>query len=169
MCGNYSANHRRMLNHQGSPPRVRELLDVNLNILALERITPACAGITWMRHLGCRLNRDHPRVCGNYCHKVEKRSKKMGSPPRVRELPCTIRPINLGLWITPACAGITQDQGGLGWQAWDHPRVCGNYQPCCIQRCFSVGSPPRVRELRPGHFDGHDRAGITPACAGITV
>ena len=68
----------------GSPPRVRgkELLVNELSLIG--GITPACAG---KRH--CRPQRrsrckDHPRVCGEKPALPGIKSKKQGSPPRVR-------------------------------------------------------------------------------------
>ena len=46
VCGNYSRRRRLLTRTEGSPPRVRELLnDYNFSRL-VDRITPACAGIT---------------------------------------------------------------------------------------------------------------------------
>ena len=46
VCGNYCPPGRAHAAKQGSPPRVRELLDRALLDLHPARITPACAGIT---------------------------------------------------------------------------------------------------------------------------
>jgi len=47
--------------------------------------------------------------------------------------------------------------------------VCGNYTLKAAQAEAAVGSPPRVRELQLRAADDAGGAGITPACAGITV
>ena len=77
--------------HEGSPPRVREKLDVLKRTIANDRITPACAGKTSAIiaiHLTC-----------------------MGSPPRVREKPIKTQVVDGTTGITPACAGKTRIDG----------------------------------------------------------
>ena len=66
----------------------------------------------------------------------------------MRELPKYSSGISASSGITPACAGITQQDGFFCAFFRDHPRVCGNYR-----LGFS--------------FMSHVRR-ITPACAGIT-
>ena len=92
----------------------------------------------------------------------------MGSPPRVREKPCTVIRNSSVSGITPACAGKTLALTFHRAGTQDHPRVCGknSFKPYpAIQR---LGSPPRVRE-KHAHSD-FDCAvvGITPASAGKT-
>ncbi len=48
----------------GSPPRMRERLEVGHNLCVLPRITPAYAGKTSSYILLPSANKDHPRVCG---------------------------------------------------------------------------------------------------------
>ena len=66
MCGNYFARQQAAFGVPGSPPRVRELLLHRALEVLDSRITPACAGITLKSVSVVRVNRDHPRVCGNY-------------------------------------------------------------------------------------------------------
>ena len=47
--------------------------------------------------------------------------------------------------------------------------MCGNYYYYITSACKTLGSPPRVRELQLRAADDAGGAGITPACAGITV
>ena len=71
---------------KGSPPRVREL-PVKANYWnIIERITPACAGITRSDLDAHGRGGDHPRVCGNYSSQHAVGYKRSGSPPRMREL-----------------------------------------------------------------------------------
>ena len=46
MCGNYFLGAMAAAEVVGSPPRVRELLQVPSGAAMMVRITPACAGIT---------------------------------------------------------------------------------------------------------------------------
>ena len=75
--------------------------------IRLERITPACAGITEVIHNYAIICEDHPRVCGNYFYTGTVDNLWIGSPPRVRELHITGNSRKLSTRITPACAGIT--------------------------------------------------------------
>ena len=74
-----------------------------------ERITPACAGKTYLLHRAGRCRGDHPRVCGENYISFHVLPVQIGSPPRVRGK------LNVGhmdSWadrITPACAGKTLD------------------------------------------------------------
>ena len=128
VCGNYYRADAAFCTSVGSPPRVRELRAKRQHDRHSDRITPACAGITgWPSTRRC-WRWDHPRVCGNYAASWTLWAWEAGSPPRVREL----RQGNAGgivaARITPACAGITTGQMRRFVPAWDHPRVCGNYQ-----------------------------------------
>ena len=48
----------------GSPPRVRGKLDQTILDEMFGRITPACAGKTFVQCVGPSAVADHPRVCG---------------------------------------------------------------------------------------------------------
>ena len=66
-------------------------------------------------------------MCGNYFKDKENIIDRLGSPPRVRELPHLDFYELLELRITPACAGITNVEIDENALYEDHPRVCGNY------------------------------------------
>ena len=73
-------------------------------------IPPACAGKTerWLQRFVRR--RDHPRVCGKNLRVYLCASKRIGSPPRVREKPPRLLKGVKVFGITPACAGKTRSQ-----------------------------------------------------------
>ena len=48
----------------GSPPRVRGKVELALEDVNTEGITPACAGKSMISNLPTHHSRDHPRVCG---------------------------------------------------------------------------------------------------------
>ena len=76
---------------------------------------------------------------------------------------------NFKLRITPACAGKTEQSSSRAPREKDHPRVCGENEPCCCLPKAQSGSPPRVRgKPSPSHSDTIS-ARITPACAGKTI
>ena len=147
MCGNHASDFRIIAYGPGSPPRVREPRPYLLRLSGTGRITPACAGTTRRVNRRQRENRDHPRVCGNHVIDMFHFDKTEGSPPRVREPPMSLPPLDV---------------------AEDHPRVCGNHFAFWMIWISPLGSPPRVREpLGMITADGI-KSGITPACAGTT-
>ena len=130
------------------------------------RITPACAGnsvqnVDFVQGLG-----DHPRVCGEQLAMPTTCSHVAGSPPRVRGTDMRQRAHDLGVGITPACAGNRRSIILLSKTAWDHPRVCGEQGSQAAAQHTEEGSPPRVRGtgIIIMAFFGMTR--ITPACAG---
>ena len=109
----------------GSPPRVRGKGIREIFIAKKVRITPACAGKSFIRDFGIAFARDHPRVCGEKHNTVEMFYIDLGSPPRVRGKGHAPVPGALPTGITPACAGKSK---GDNWEvkcSGDHPRVCG--------------------------------------------
>ena len=104
VCGKNLKIERKISKILGSPPRVREKLELTKDLDYESGITPACAGKT--DHLIWRntSDGDHPRVCGK---------NQLG-----------LRPIRVLGGITPACAGKTNTtkldlMDGMG----SHPRV----------------------------------------------
>ena len=107
VCGKNLSSKAASQRMVGSPPRVREK-PTPLTVESQDyRITPACAGKTYINFLFQDLQWDHPRVCGknNSIHELE--FSIPGSPPRVREK--LVWDFKSWLWlrITPACAGKT--------------------------------------------------------------
>ena len=91
----------------GSPPRVREGLSTPKTYYKNGRITPACAGRTYLGNCCSHASEDHPRVCGKNENYFTKFPTEQGSPPRVREEPKKDKLLFYKFRITPACAGRT--------------------------------------------------------------
>ena len=107
VCGKNVKHHVLALRNLGSPPRVREKLEIAMLLIKFSRITPACAGKTfpYLHHEYSVW--DHPRVCGKNFSSTITSIQSSGSPPRVREKrPHEERGSSM-LGITPACAGKT--------------------------------------------------------------
>ena len=69
------------------------------------RITPACAGKSFLALLFTQHCRDHPRMCGEKVKKLYLIGMTIGSPPHVRGKD-DMRTETFGVYrITPACAG----------------------------------------------------------------
>ena len=105
-------------------------------------------------------------MCGEQLPPSCLRTRRSGSPPRVRG---TGFPVGEGLaheGITPACAGNRPATRSATCSTTDHPRVCGEQCSMLAAKLCALGSPPRVR----GTVRKAKRAilvtRITPACAG---
>ena len=110
-------------------------------------ITPAYAGTTESDFLIIDLQRDHPRLRGNYVlWKILDKLLK-GSPPLTRELRAKHADIFSVLGITPAYAGTTNVFLARDFFNRDHPRLRGNYMISLLCRLALPGSPPLTREL----------------------
>ena len=66
MCGDYLIQTFTRFDKLGSPPHVRGLrISISFRCSNI-RITPACAGTTWDDNYVNMMDRDHPRMCGDY-------------------------------------------------------------------------------------------------------
>ena len=152
----------------GSPPRVRGKLIAAFNLSGSPRITPACAGKTYIAAGTDVRAEDHPRVCGENSINWTCQSAARGSPPRVRGKLIHDKNIQIFARIPPACAGKTIYHGLFMCLCQDHPRVCGENSNFLFIEINNSGSPPRVRgKPRIKHWE-RPYIGITPACAGKT-
>ena len=148
MCGEHDGFQRQHAYHEGSSPRVRGTRVADNVTCRASGIIPACAGNTPRRDGRGRLDRDHPRVCGEHALVRSALKSLPGSSPRVR--------------------------GTLGWLitlillSGDHPRVCGEHTRFPVGRCRGAGSSPRVRGTQGGAETHPALYGIIPACAGNT-
>ena len=168
VCGENIKTTRRSADTGGSPPRVRGKLHNSLPLCYVSRITPACAGKTLHHVHDFNQSEDHPRVCGENGTSPRIDISNLGSPPRVRGKPRTLRAVRAAVGITPACAGKTANVGTDTMKFKDHPRVCGeNRQRRCMINGI-LGSPPRVRGKQGNKALKQVAKRITPACAGKT-
>ena len=107
VCGENPLPDIRISARPGSPPRVRGKLQPVPRTELCIGITPACAGKTGKRTKFCRVERDHPRVCGENKETGWTCAGDVGSPPRVRGKPSRSAFTGCSPRITPACAGKT--------------------------------------------------------------
>ena len=105
VCGEKPDSRNTLQLSPGSPPHVRGKALAYLSPCTERRITPACAGKSFLRSSSQSRSGDHPRVCGEKVYKDIKHVAAVGSPPRMRgkvRIPCW-RSVSAG--ITPAYAG----------------------------------------------------------------
>ena len=125
MCGENITTPALHAASAGSPPRVRGKPGYLWKVLGLKRITPACAGKTFLSLHPQRHRWDHPRVCGENGKPGRSQRTSWGSPPRVRGKQESGKTRSRVTRITPACAGKTKCRRHLRISTEDHPRVCG--------------------------------------------
>ena len=125
MRGEDYATHLPLLSNYGSPPhaRGRQLFTERSN--KEMRITPACAGKTYVCHASSETVKDHPRMRGEDMA-ISISSKFVDeSPPHARGRhhleDCDL----VGVGITPACAGKTCTSFLHRTFCRDHPRMRG--------------------------------------------
>ena len=125
VCGEKCQHLQIVPSAVGSPPRVRGKACKHMLKLALERITPACAGKRPSTATSVPPPPDHPRVCGEKTLDYPPLFKGWGSPPRVRGKVDARYVLQAVSRITPACAGKSHlFSSSIGLYS-DHPRVCG--------------------------------------------
>ena len=107
MCGKDAPSLPNVPTAIGSPPHVREGLSEQEHNYCNARITPACAGRTFIKMVTELNEQDHPRMCGKDFGMQFFKNQMLGSPPHVREGPFYIINIIGFNRITPACAGRT--------------------------------------------------------------
>ena len=133
------------------------------------RIIPACAGNTVKSCHFFVINKDHPRLCGEYHYKPTDYESTQRSSPPVRGIPmerCISSPPER---IIPACAGNTCHLERMKIFAWDHPRLCGEYTLLALTKTIASGSSPPVRGILEQQISLSDYGRIIPACAGNTL
>ena len=107
VCGENKTASARKRGAEGSSPRVRGKLAVELGLRRGEGLIPACAGKTQAWNPVTPETEAHPRVCGENAFVVAVVSGLFGSSPRVRgKHSGLLRPRRAG-GLIPACAGKT--------------------------------------------------------------
>ena len=72
MCGENLCERKEYYSGGGSPPRVRGKQTEYSSDLKVKRITPACAGKTFICFRSKASFQDHPRVCGENLSSLSK-------------------------------------------------------------------------------------------------
>ena len=127
VCGEHVRNDRAIEARAGSSPRMRGTRDTLGGAVRPPGIIPAYAGNTkgfgkFRVHTG-----DHPRVCGEHKHGVERGHLRAGSSPRMRGTRACRDHVLVTSGIIPAYAGNTSASKAQLKTAGDHPRVCGEH------------------------------------------
>ena len=105
VCGEKGHGSELRGRQVGSPPRVRGKVQQQYDNIQKERITPAYAGKRAMEEADEKVNKDHPRVCGEKPQGRMFWNETRGSPPRMRGKVSAGKILLHDGGITPACAG----------------------------------------------------------------
>ena len=129
----------------GTSPRMRGKHLVSSNGIHVLRNIPAYAGKTSTNSPHARLNREHPRVCGE--NKVFKGLSlgKKGTSPRMRGKPKRQPQITDRVRNIPAYAGKTLRSPATQVIHAEHPRVCGENGAALLVPAVRWGTSPRMR------------------------
>ena len=169
MRGEYIVRQHPASDGLGSPPLARGVLKRFLKFSSPDRITPACAGSTYIPAAGLCRYRDHPRLRGEYLLSAPRTTSMIGSPPLARGVRFVRLWDSNGQGITPACAGSTVFVIAVNIDSEDHPRLRGEYPPSGILIVPTIGSPPLARGVQNTLESFAITKRITPACAGSTL
>ena len=168
-CGANITRHAGMNLTNGSSPRMRGKLILDVESPTEIRIIPAHAGQTSPPEDLFKHDKDHPRACGaNRCCPPSC-APSAGSSPRMRGK----RPLGLQgdahHRIIPAHAGQTAAAIIFFMVNPDHPRACGanSLSPCTPWP--DTGSSPRMRGKLAVVAGAHHTGRIIPAHAGQTA
>ena len=168
MCGENSSAAARIASVGGSSPRVRGKPPHRRRSRHTIRLIPACAGKTNILVILLADPTAHPRVCGENGLTQAPLADGAGSSPRVRGKLGEYGDLMHSAGLIPACAGKTCQWCFIMWDAWAHPRVCGENCHSGDRAYMNAGSSPRVRGKRPLGRSRISRDGLIPACAGKT-
>ena len=153
----------------GSPPLARGTVTNVIAVLALIRITPACAGNSRAAHQSRGHGGDHPRLRGEQPVRTDEIAWRGGSPPLARGTDKLQGSTQRRVGITPACAGNSHRDSPLGRRIRDHPRLRGEQIAGGLADLTREGSPPLARGTVTTCPRERKYAGITPACAGNSL
>ena len=168
VCGENSRSKLVSASRSGSSPRVRGKLVGGCCALDCLGLIPACAGKTPGDRPRSRPRPAHPRVCGENAKARTWSGVATGSSPRVRGKLEAVFKQTADKGLIPACAGKTQAASLQPFQAWAHPRVCGENHDNRGKRLGNGGSSPRVRGKHAKAAELGFKRGLIPACAGKT-
>ncbi len=144
-CGEQQGGVLAVLVAVGPSPRVRGADEfANRGVQGFGTI-PAGAGSSTRRRPGGSARWDHPRGCGEQVSGLRPIVVCSGPSPRVRGAGLRRAEQQVHDGTIPAGAGSSTAPPCGRWQAWDHPRGCGEQAACVSIARAQWGPSPRVR------------------------
>ena len=168
-CGEHPTTSARQRRAKGSSPRMRGTRMGRRQGHREGGIIPAHAGNTLSLTLTVSRVWDHPRACGEHIAFCGEEVIDLGSSPRMRGTPKSVRRTHRWPGIIPAHAGNTIGPSFSFGLIGDHPRACGEHRNCPSWCRWSSGSSPRMRGTLRMCVVNDVCAGIIPAHAGNTA
>ena len=165
-CGELPVVKGRRVNRDGSSPRMRGTLALELGDTSLCRIIPAHAGNSPRMSAAVPCSADHPRACGELSTRSLTSASRSGSSPRMRGTPIPQGSVAVQHRIIPAHAGNSSRAWGCPSTVTDHPRACGELRNPVPAEVPDFGSSPRMRGTRGRLLPSRPRQRIIPAHAG---
>ena len=165
-CGEKLDMYRAVCGIAGSPPPMRGKGSGNAQTGAGLGITPAHAGKSAKISACAKINRDHPRPCGEKAGAKKRRAWRAGSPPPMRGKGGTVGCARRPRGITPAHAGKSDADLRATARCQDHPRPCGEKKVEIEGAWNCQGSPPPMRGKDIIAAQCAEKPRITPAHAG---
>ena len=168
-CGGSSRRSARVMELEGTSPRVRGKLWLRGSGAINERYIPASAGEAPFSLPTSYAAPVHPRECGGSEWIGRLRDKVKGTSPRVRGKLPTVETQYVCTGYIPASAGEARTSDSKRAVPTVHPRECGGSVVGVRKRNERTGTSPRVRGkhgiCRVGNIDGR----YIPASAGEAV
>ena len=152
----------------GSAPRARGTLHGDQREVPRQRVSPACAGNTWIVPVVLPVLTGQPRVRGEHSNGSIDATLLNGSAPRARGTLLTLYVNVLNQRVSPACAGNTFLCLSKLIDATGQPRVRGEHRRARRLANVAGGSAPRARGTHPAPQNGWTCLRVSPACAGNT-
>ena len=166
LCGEKANPPAALIFRMGSPPPMRGKGKRFKSLHPLTGITPAYAGKSFFFRKSRRLQRDHPRLCGEKINSQSVNKRLKGSPPPMRGKAVFFRKQCHKGRITPAYAGKSGQLSCNHCIFGDHPRLCGEKPAKISVDGYVTGSPPPMRGKVAHNAVCWQLLRITPAYAG---
>ena len=166
MRGEQTIKQGQQARREGSPPLARGTAYFSASAISSQRITPACAGNSFMAFSFSFLFWDHPRLRGEQLNLYNILPPRLGSPPLARGTGAHLAYFSASARITPACAGNSGCSADVTPGRWDHPRLRGEQFADCITVILVPGSPPLARGTASRCAVTLIGVGITPRLRG---
>ena len=164
--GEHSDRDGRSLGYAGSAPRARGTLEPRRRQAAQDRVSPACAGNTYICAVTTSIRPGQPRVRGEHSPTSKASATSTGSAPRARGTRVGAAVFCAAERVSPACAGNTARRAAAIVSSSGQPRVRGEHWTCRFTGGLASGSAPRARGTPDAHPGTQARKRVSPACAG---
>ena len=151
----------------GSPPHARGSTPGAGSHTRPHRVSPACAGIDLGEGYCCVLSERLPRMRGDRPRVVVTTQPLVPSPPHARGSTHDAVAGQVGVEVSPACAGIDRSIVPSQCQHPSLPRMRGDRPSVTLSAPACVPSPPHARGSTSGYPRQSPMRTVSPACAGI--